>query len=513
VREETKSVVCFYWEAGDREYLPEHVNILARSVREHLSVPHRFVCVYDAEDIAGFDDDVVELVPLPEGAKWTAFLVNPTKPSLPSSYRRLWAFSKEAKCLGDRILQTDIDCLIVGDLLPLFECSDADFVGWRPNSEYILSQHSRRDGVKRIGGGTWLLRTGTHTHIWEKFSVAGIRQAKRHGWRGSDQAWLSYNLAKNCVVFPKDMGIYHTQDTRLWNDEAPEDARIIHFNGKIKSWEEDAHAVKWYCNLMGLPYDPTINTSKVRRMKQARRRWQRIVNPSLQVTFVAFWWGAWPRKKRELGILYVKRLFNSISRFVPDGLDYKFVLFTDEHKTDFGVKNLNVRRLNTPEDLKWNLKKMYMYSKEAKLSGAVICFDLDVVIVGNLKPLIDQVDRMKNKLLLTCRGAYRRSRNRIGGSVIGFMPSQTLTEKLWDPILENQTEIEKMTKGSERKYYQKRLNISRVDFWERLLPGKVLSYKVDHRKKGLSANASVIRFHGSPRPHETKDEMVKKYWR
>jgi lipopolysaccharide biosynthesis glycosyltransferase len=510
MRDEQISVVTFYWESESKEYLPKHVNALAKAVKEHLSLPHRFICVYDAENISGFDESV-ELVQLPKHARWLGLLANPVKPTLPSSYRRLWAFSKEAKCLGDRILLLDIDCLIVGDLQPLFEFSDDDFIGWRPNSEDRPEVTRRTGGVKRIGGGTWLLRTGTHTHIWRDFNPDMILKAKKAGWRGSDQAWLSYNFASTCTVFPREMGIYHTQDARTWEGKVPENARIIHFNGKINPWEDDARAISWYCELMGVKHDPTIDTAKVRRMKRAAKRWKAKTTPP-SITFVAFWWGLWPKNNVGLGKIYVKRLFDSITRNIPNNLDHKFVLFTDQPDIKLENNNIEIRKLDVPLDLRWNLKKMFMYSEESGLSGSVLCFDLDVVIVGSLSPLISKVHTMSSKLLLTCQGAYRRNKQRIGGSIIGFKTDPLLTELLWKTVLRDRKNIEETTRGSERLLYRKTLTRQQVGLWERNSPGRVLSYKKDC-KEGLPKGASVVRFHGLPRPHEVQDEWLSEYWR
>ena len=122
----------------------------------------------------------------------------------------------------------DIDCLIVGDLRPLF-AYDADFVGWRPNSLW--------GKCNRIGGGTWLLRTGTCTQVWDRFSAEGVQKARLAGWRGSDQAWISYCLSSTCAVWPREIGIYQKQDGANRWLEPPSDARIVHFNGDPKPWD------------------------------------------------------------------------------------------------------------------------------------------------------------------------------------------------------------------------------------------------------------------------------------
>jgi hypothetical protein len=222
------SFVCFQWNTGFRAYTPERVNTLAKGVKKYYPKPHRFICVTD--EIYGFNSDV-EVIRLPESARWVTKIPSPEGTRFPSSYRRLWCFSEEAKSLGSRIMQLDIDCLITGNLEPLFDYPD-DFVGWRPNAVWGNSQ--------RIGGGTWLLRTGTHTRIWDTLSTDGIRRARRMGWRGSDQAWLSYNLAATCKVWPREEGIYQKQDGVYEWSEPPANAKIIHFNGPKKYWQTSA---------------------------------------------------------------------------------------------------------------------------------------------------------------------------------------------------------------------------------------------------------------------------------
>lgn len=227
------SIICWQWNIGFRSYKPIHVNWLASACKMHCSFPHRFICITDEKK--GFSNDV-EVMPLPDAAREVAKLQSvEMNKRFPSSYRRLWAFSKEATVLGDRVMNLDIDCMVVGDLAPLFD-NDYPFVGWRPQSVWGKEN--------RIGGGTWLLRTGAHPEVWEDFSIQEAQKARKIGWRGSDQAWLSYKLAHKCAVWPQHSGIYQKQDgAQQWKQIAT-DARIIHFNGHMDYWEL-RHKIRW----------------------------------------------------------------------------------------------------------------------------------------------------------------------------------------------------------------------------------------------------------------------------
>lgn len=223
---ESIGVVCFQWNNGFRRYLPEYVNRLARGVRQHLSLPHTFYCVTDETE--GFGPGVV-VIKTPERARQLGEIPSPEGPRFPSSYRRLWVFSEEAKTLAVRLMLLDIDCIPVAEMGPLFDVDD-DFVGWRPNSVWGVSG--------RIGGGTLLLRTGTHTRVWDQFSLREISKARALGYRGSDQAYISYKLGPDVKVWPQKSGIYQAQDIKGNGFRTyPSDARLLHFNGKVKPWD------------------------------------------------------------------------------------------------------------------------------------------------------------------------------------------------------------------------------------------------------------------------------------
>ncbi|MBP8231742.1 MAG: hypothetical protein KAY22_05510 [Rhizorhabdus sp.] len=207
-----------------RFFLPEHVNTLQRAIARNLPEPHRFICITDSTE--GFAPEV-EVIKTPASAARLAELRTPEGPRFPSCYRRLWTFSDEARILGERVLVLDIDAVPTADLRPLFAMK-ADFVGWRPF----------RDWGKRLrfGGGIYLLTPGTRTAVWTEFTgPAAIQRARAAGFRGSDQAWISYKLAEREPYWPNTSGIYSVRD--LGPGEAlPKDARLVQFNGHKKPW-------------------------------------------------------------------------------------------------------------------------------------------------------------------------------------------------------------------------------------------------------------------------------------
>lgn len=198
------TVCCYLW-SGSRGFQPAYVNALSRMVKRYLPEPHRFICITDRTD--GFCEGV-EVFPEPESVRALGHLRTPEGSKFPSSYRRLWTFSSEAQTLGKRVLMLDIDCMIISDMQKLFRAK-GDFIGW--------SVRPPRGCPPRFGGGTWLLRTGSRTAVYDEFvadPLSAMHAARSAGYRGSDQAWISYKLASVDPHWPEPSGIYCAQDCR-----------------------------------------------------------------------------------------------------------------------------------------------------------------------------------------------------------------------------------------------------------------------------------------------------------
>lgn len=216
-----------------RFFKPEHVVRLAALFRKHLTVPHRFICIAD-EQHSAFQrpEHGVVWMTTPKGAFDVGNLRSPEGARFPSCYRRLWAQSKEAAALlSERVLMLDIDAIPVRCLDPIVERPET-FVGWRPYRDWGKQ--------KRIGGGIYLFTPGAHTDVWTEFVAnpqRAIQAARISGFRGSDQAWLSYKLANKVPVYGRDAGIYSIRDFGA-DHGLPGDARLVQMNGP-------AHCKPW----------------------------------------------------------------------------------------------------------------------------------------------------------------------------------------------------------------------------------------------------------------------------
>lgn len=229
------TVVTYKWKPrpGYRStFGPETVNVLKRMVDRHYPDPHRFVCLTD--DPTGIDADV-DVLPM-----WEDFadVPSPHGGKNPSCYRRLRSFSAEAKDLfGPRFVSIDLDCVITGDLRPVWNRYD-DFVIWgdtnpQPGSHYNCSMV--------------LMSAGARRQVWEKFNpLTSPQQSLKARCYGSDQGWVSYILGPGEVKWTKADGVYSFRnDLRAGHKPLPADARVVIFHGCIDPWSVDAQRLPW----------------------------------------------------------------------------------------------------------------------------------------------------------------------------------------------------------------------------------------------------------------------------
>lgn len=215
------SVVTFKWATpGYRaKFTSEHVNTLRRMVLRHYQAPHRFICITD--DPAGLDGGI-EVVPL-----WDhhASVPNPTGGGRPSCYRRLKLFDPAmAEVIGDRFVMLDLDCVICGDLSPLFDRPE-DAVFWKsPTNEWPYN------------GAMFMANTGARPQLWQDFDpLESPKLTQAAGYRGSDQAWISYKLGWDEATWTDRDGVYYYGKIRN-RQSVPANARIIFTTGGSAPW-------------------------------------------------------------------------------------------------------------------------------------------------------------------------------------------------------------------------------------------------------------------------------------
>jgi hypothetical protein len=217
------TVCCFKWRPrpGYRStFGPATVNVLQRMVARHYARPHRFVCITD--DGKGIAPEV-EILPLwPDYAQ----LRSPLGPRRPSCYRRLKLFDPAlGDILGSRVVSLDLDCVITGNVTPLWDRDEA-IVLWG-------GTHQKTP----YNGSMLLLTIGARPQVWTRFHpVNSPRAARAAGFYGSDQAWLSYCLGPSEARWTQADGVYSFRCDVQPARTLPADARVVFFHGRSDPW-------------------------------------------------------------------------------------------------------------------------------------------------------------------------------------------------------------------------------------------------------------------------------------
>jgi hypothetical protein len=227
------SVVTWKWRPphGYRSnFSGEHVNVLRNMVARHYRKPHRFIVVTD--DPSGIAPGI-DVIPI-----WSELgeLKSPHGSSNPSCYRRLRMFSADAaRLFGPRFVSIDLDCVVTGDLGPIFD---------RPEP-IVLWRHPT--GPTLYNGSMILMSAGVRPRVWDDFDpLTSPRQAYNLGHRGSDQAWISACLGPNEATWSKVNGVFsHRGDVAPRDGALPPGARIVFFHGRRDPWGEEAQRLAW----------------------------------------------------------------------------------------------------------------------------------------------------------------------------------------------------------------------------------------------------------------------------
>lgn len=210
---------------------PEAVNTVASMVARHYPHPHRVVCVTD--DPKGIDSSI-GIVPLWDDL---ATMINPHGSHQPSCYRRLKAFSAEAReWFGERFVSLDLDCVITGDLSPLWNRPE-EFVIWGSGTD------------KRVwcNGSMWMMTTGARRQVWDTFNPkTSPGAAKRAGFFGSDQGWIAYCLGQKEAMWGLKDGVYSFRVHLAGGSKPlPPDARVVFFHGRRDPWDPFCQQIPW----------------------------------------------------------------------------------------------------------------------------------------------------------------------------------------------------------------------------------------------------------------------------
>jgi hypothetical protein len=264
-----------YWWAPDagskfnQPYTADHVRQLKDMVKANLTLPHEFEVITDQPEL--FDDDL----------DIRAILIDWATHVPKTCYVRLMTFHPQGQeIIGDKVLQIDLDTLIVGNIDHLVS-RDEDLVLWRnparlpwadldANERRAFAIKNNPELVPALGPVDWrnesigyrdehgskryvvnqlrtyyntsilLHRCGTKPEIWRGFlETPASKRPKDDQWYLSDL----YGMQSPYFDGERD-GVYRLprSDTPdpLWADGLPANACIVTFPGDKGKWSEPA---------------------------------------------------------------------------------------------------------------------------------------------------------------------------------------------------------------------------------------------------------------------------------
>lgn len=215
-------------------YTIDHVRRARNMVQRNLSMEHEICLITD-------DPDAV-----PEGVRYIPLWDDGLREK-GACYVRLKAFAPEMRdIIGPRFVSIDLDCVIVGDLAPLFDRPDP-FVIWR------------NPGVTRHCGSMFMMEAGAFPEVWENFDPDDLRvvhkgDTSHPGGRfahpraldagnvvGSDQAWIS-TMLPDAPQWTRHDGVLSLKTDLRWSRkpkfkqastvQLPDHARVVFFHGR-----------------------------------------------------------------------------------------------------------------------------------------------------------------------------------------------------------------------------------------------------------------------------------------
>lgn len=211
---------------GEIVFTAEIVNCVYRQYQKYLTVPHRFVCVTDQ----------------PEGIECETFDINefPTWPEVApegwdnraSDFFRLALFTDFGKVFGDRVLMTDLD------------------VWLRGNIDHLITDDEFRILACPYGYCTalYLITPGARPELAEYDPETWTEecQALKDAGRfvpGSDQSVVNARASGNEVTFGPDDGVYLIRPS---DNSIPDDCKFAMFYGTMKPWKRHDMKGEWY---------------------------------------------------------------------------------------------------------------------------------------------------------------------------------------------------------------------------------------------------------------------------
>ena len=191
----------------------------------------------------------------------------------------------------------------------------------------------------------------------------------------------------------------------------------------------------------------------------------------------------------KFGPEYPARLYEGVQRHLS--LEHEFTCFTENP-----VSGVPCRPLPAPLAGWWS--KLGLFQPGLFDEGdRILYFDLDTLTVDN----IDDIAGYTGPFAIL-RDFYRV--DGFGSGSMAWAPNEA-TYLIWNQWWRQGCPV---TPQGDQAWIEKMM--PKAEIWQDLFPGRMVSFKV-HCKLGVPEGASVVNFHGYPRPHECRG-WVQELW-
>lgn len=219
--------------------------------------------------------------------------------------------------------------------------------------------------------------------------------------------------------------------------------------------------------------------------------------------------------------IYVERLYNMVQRNLSIPIQFHVYTEHDRSVPPHMIKHClqDWPGISGPRKSWWY--KLQLFNPE-HFSGDLLYFDLDVVITNDIQWILSgSTDCFWG--LRDFRYLQRGAVNTINSSVMWFNVDGF--RSLWSKLqTENIQDIARRMPG-DQDYITRSLDFNRVRFlpqnriiswrWQALDGGYDFATR-RHRTQGqgtqIPAEASVLVFHGRPKPHQISDPLIQQFW-
>ena len=203
-----------------------------------------------------------------------------------------------------------------------------------------------------------------------------------------------------------------------------------------------------------------------------------------------------------MGTEYVNVLFDMVRRNMKNTTPFRFFCLTDNPD---GLHS-NISVVSLPDDIKGWYGKLYMFKKgvfNVSDGERMVFLDLDTLIISSLRWLDDYGGDMA-----ILRDFYHHER---GAPGIVFWKNG-FGAHIWDEWEEQGRPFRPMGDLDWINELDGGEFVKKIDRIQDIFPSKVVSYKA-HCRPFPPNGASIVCFHGEPRPHNCHSEWVSMIWR